>query len=145
MFTSSTYQTNTKKTPRGSILSSDSNNPFLFHSLPPYSQILSSRVRLSPPPPHSLNLTAASTTRSQRHDPMYVYIWTGTDFIPLWGEMSDEIWIVYWIKVSRGMMLVLLVGLKLLTRVKVGTASPGCHGDAEYGTWARCSTLHVFI
>lgn len=43
------------------------------------------------------------------------------------------------------MMLVLLVGLKLLTRVKVGTASPGCHGDAEYGTWARCSTLHVFI
>lgn len=32
------------------------------------------------------------------------------------------------------MTLVLLVGLKLLTRVKVGTASPGCHGDAEYRT-----------
>lgn len=30
------------------------------------------------------------------------------------------------------MTLVLLVGL--LTRVKVGTARPGCHGDAEYGT-----------
>lgn len=32
------------------------------------------------------------------------------------------------------MKLILLGGLKLLARVKVGTARPGCHGDAEYGT-----------
>lgn len=34
--------------------------------------------------------------------------------------------------------LVLLVGLKLLTGVKIKTASPGCHGDLEYRTWACC-------
>lgn len=42
---------------------------------------------------------------------------------------------VSWIKVrscSVIFRLVLRVGLKLLTRVKIETARPGCYGDLEY-------------
>lgn len=79
-------------------------------------------------------------SRSPRHDPISVYNFHIRIEIPPHKPvlfLCDVKRVIKYGLLDKGrellcdIRLVLLVGLKLLTRVKNETASPGCHDDLE--------------
>lgn len=132
-------------------LDSASNNCF-FYQFPPFYLHFRSHTQMpilqTPPTTHSVSLKEASKTCT-----LITKTWSNfclmftleQKFLLInwlcpsvtWSEWWN---MVSWIKVRSccDIRLVLLVGLKLLTRVKIETVSPGCYGDLEYRRWVSC-------